>query len=670
MLLSDWVDGPSDTERGDVQEDSLNSHRARGVKNCLPFWRSFCTNTWVLQWLEHGFNLWWQDGPAPRAHFVNHNSAKSHGSFVYSSIKDLLKAGAATRCQHTPHVVNPISVVPKKNGKLRFILDLRHVNKYLRTPRFKFERLQDLEYSLDSNDLMISIDLTNGYWQIPMHPDAHEFLGFEWEGHHYCFTVLPFGLASAPWCFAKVMRMFSGHLRLAGLRLLNYLDDYLFMLGSAKGSAMATRARILAEFHHAGLEINMDKSDLAMSTCIRSLGFMIDSKLGLFTVPQDRWDAFQAVCREVLRSKRVPARRLASLTGHAVSMSLALGTLPRLFTRACFGLLATKASWNSHLTVSEGVRTEVLFWANTTRVQYTAQIWKSAEVFQFTVATDASSNGWAGVMGTHVARGDFTPQEQATGSGQRELLAIHDTLLSFGHFIKGKRVALRTDSANAEAIIDHGSSKPHLQELALKVFWLAKSLHIDLSVTWVPREQNVEADMFSKRGDDNGWMLNPTIFEKLDSMWGPHTIDRFATHHNTMLPRFNSMFWCPGAEAVDCFAQDLSKDNNWCNPPFWLIPRLLQLLSQQRAEATLVVPLWPTRPWWTKLCPGGRLFGAFVIAYEELPCGPKLFAPGMAAANERGAGPPTWQVLAVRVSFKAGWQQRSRLATPLEGPAL
>nr|XP_006819126.1 PREDICTED: uncharacterized protein LOC102809450 [Saccoglossus kowalevskii] len=49
----------------------------------------------------------------------------------------------------------------------------------------------------------------------------------------------------------------------------------------------------------------------------------------------------------------------------------------------------------------------------------------------------------------------------------------------------------------------------------------------------------------------------------LDKIWGPHSIDRFASCHNAQLPRFNSAAWNPGTEAVDAFCQNWSTENNW-----------------------------------------------------------------------------------------------------------
>jgi len=46
------------------------------------------------------------------------------------------------------------------------------------------------------------------------------------------------------------------------------------------------------------------------------------------------------------------------------------------------------------------------------------------------------------------------------------------------------------------------------------------------------------------------------MFHKLKKLWGPHTVDRFASWETTQLKRYNSRFNDPQSEAVDAFSQD------------------------------------------------------------------------------------------------------------------
>lgn len=641
-------------EGGDVVQGTAGGSTG-AVAACLPFWDRICSaDSYVPGWLRFGFPLKWLRGPATPSDSSNSASAKQASAFVSDSIRELVQAGAARVWGRRPTVVSPLSVVPKKNGKLRLILDMRHVNAFLNVPSFKFERLLDVEFISDLYDLMIGIDLTNGYWQVPMHPDAFEYLGFEWEGQFYVFCVLPFGLSSAPWCFAKVMKAFSTHLRARfGIRLLNYLDDFLFFLGCDAETARVVKARIPEEFRQSGLTINLSKSHLDPSTLQRSLGFWVNTDLGTFSVPEDRWVAMQTVIRRLLGAGKGSARLVATAAGHASSMGLAVGQATRLFTRDMHALIAEHPGWDTVRPLSPGAVVELKFWSRMTRTDMCSPIWRDARVAQVTINTDASGFGRGAVMGDREAQGYLSAPERLLSSGEREVIAVLRGLKSFDALLEGKRVLVLSDSTNAVAIIDHGSSKPSLNALAVEIYHFCLMHCIILTVKWVPREQNSAADSVSKWQDSSDWKLNPSWFRELDAQFGPHTVDRFASSVNTMLPRFNSYFYCPGTEAVDCFAQAWAGENNWCNPPFCLIGRLLRLLQQQKAQATLIVPVWVSAAWWPLLCPQGAEFAPWVVGVVRLPRSANLFLPGLASGNAFGVGVPRWDVLAVRVDCRS-----------------
>ena len=51
---------------------------------------------------------------------------------------------------------------------------------------------------------MFTFDLKSGYHHIDIHPDYQTYLGFAWESK-FCLHVLPFGLSTACYIFAKVL---------------------------------------------------------------------------------------------------------------------------------------------------------------------------------------------------------------------------------------------------------------------------------------------------------------------------------------------------------------------------------------------------------------------------------------------------------------------------------
>ena len=117
---------------------------------------------------------------------------------------------------------------------------------------------------------------------------------------------------------------------------------------------------------------------------------------------------------------------------------------------------------------------------------------------------------------------------------------------------------------------------------------------ITIEPEWIPRARNEMADYLSRIVDYDDWSLDHMIFELVGNEWGPHTVDRFASHYNTQLPRFNSWFWNPGTEAVNAFMCDWQDDNNWLCPTVYLLTRVIHHANNCSAKGTLVVPEWPS----------------------------------------------------------------------------
>ena len=82
-------------------------------------------------------------------------------------------------------------------GKLRLVLDLRHVNAYMSLNKFKCENLRTVAERFHKNDFFIRFDLTSGYHHIDIHPEHQKYLGFHWrfEGNITRFSTLPYSLS-------------------------------------------------------------------------------------------------------------------------------------------------------------------------------------------------------------------------------------------------------------------------------------------------------------------------------------------------------------------------------------------------------------------------------------------------------------------------------------------
>ena len=74
-----------------------------------------------------------------------------------------------------------------------------------------------------------------------------------------------------------------------------------------------------------------------------------------------------------------------------------------------------------------------------------------------------------------------------------------------------------------------------------KLFLLIDTYDIKIKTQYIRGAANVWADNLSHVMDNFDWQMAPRKFIKhFNKVWGPHTIDRFASYANKHLPRFNA----------------------------------------------------------------------------------------------------------------------------------
>ena len=113
--------------------------------------------------------------------------------------------------------------------------------------------------STSASRLAGKMDLKGAYFVIPIWKEQRKYLRFVWKSTLPEFAFLPFGLATAPRLFTKVMKPIVALLCQVGIRLIIYLDDLLFMNQSKEGLLLdLTTARYLLE--NLRFVINLEKS--------------------------------------------------------------------------------------------------------------------------------------------------------------------------------------------------------------------------------------------------------------------------------------------------------------------------------------------------------------------------------------------------------------------------
>ena len=174
--------------------------------------------------------------------------------------------------------------------------------------------------------------------------------------------------------------------------------------------------------------------------------------------------------------------------------------------------------------------------------------------------------------------------EAGKSSTWREIKAAELIVLYFKDVLRGSSVTCYIDNQNTASIILKGRKVHELQSLALTIFEFCAKNDTQIHTVWMPREQNTQADYLSRILDIDDWVISTEFFHFINEIWGPHSVDIFASSNNAKTKLFNSLYWNPGYLGVSLFNSDWSHDVNWFVPTVPLASRAINHLVKCKAK--------------------------------------------------------------------------------------
>ena len=170
---------------------------------------------------------------------------------------------------------SPVVLARKKNGKLRFCVDLRGVNKKTQRDAHPIPRIEETLDRLKGATIFSSIDLKCGFWEVEITDRAKPYTAFTCGplGFYEC-ARMPFGLTNAPATFQRLMESCLGDLHLQCCLI--YLDDVI-VFSSSPEEHLASLDKVFRRFAEAGLKIRIEKCNFFQSE-VEYLGHVVSSE--------------------------------------------------------------------------------------------------------------------------------------------------------------------------------------------------------------------------------------------------------------------------------------------------------------------------------------------------------------------------------------------------------
>lgn len=512
------------------------------------------------------------------------------------------------RCDHEEgEFLSEIFTRPKKNGGTRIILDLSDLNKSVEYQHFKMDNIVTVKSLLSEGYYMASVDLRDAYYTVPVHYDSRKYLRFNWKGQLWQFRALPNGLTSAPRLFTKVLKPILASLRSSGHLVLAYLDDTIIIGKSRAATLQAVQATVKI-FSRLGFIIHPEKSVLEPRQELEFLGYQLNTATMKISLPNSKSADIKDACIDLYNDSKPTIRKVAKIIGKIVATFPAAQYGPLHYRKMeieKIEALKIKGHFDRPMYLSDEARIELKWW-----IENVSRVWNPIcrENPSTELRTDASGQGWGATDLTSNAGGRWNAQElehaQSNEINFLETLAAGLGLKAFCSQMRNTHVLLRLDNSTAVAYINNmgGVKSRACNEMAIQIWNWCSERNIWITAAHLAGSKNVEADFMSRKFNDNTeWMLDVGVFREICKKFGSPKIDLFASRLNTQLPTYISWLPDPNASAVDAFTLDWHDLDFYAFPPFCLIPKCLQKIRQDNAQGIMVVPCWPTQPWFPLL---------------------------------------------------------------------
>ncbi len=405
----------------------------------------------------------------------------AHRDTVKQELEKMKEAGIIT--PSNSQWASPIVLVPKKDGTMRMCVDYRKLNSVSTADAYPMPRIDELIDRLGGAKYISTLDLTRGYWQVPVAPECYDKTAFTTPFGLFNFTVMPFGLQGAP---ATFQRMMDTLLMGAQEYSAAYLDDLVIYSDTWEQHLVHIRG-VLLRLRRAGLTAKPSKCKLATKEC-SYLGHIVRNG-----EVRPELDKMQAVANFPRPKTRKDVRSFLGLSGYYRRF------IPDYATIA---LPLTDLTRRRSKSINWTTECEAAF--QQLKAKLTSKpILKSPDFSKpFVLQTDASDRGVGAVLSQQDASGvehpiayfsrKLLPREERYATVEKECLAIKLGVHAFRVYLLGRPFVIETDHRSLEWLHRMKGDNGRLTR------WSLALQPYDFTVVYRSGKENANADGLSR----------------------------------------------------------------------------------------------------------------------------------------------------------------------------
>lgn len=429
---------------------------------------------------------------------------------------------------------SPLVLCWKKNGELRLCTDFRWLNARTVKDAHPLPHQADVLAAMGGNAFFSTLDLTSGYYNVPLHEDDKKYTAFSSPLGLHEYNRMPQGLCNSPATFMRMMLTIFGDQNF--LSLLCYLDDVL-VFGRTERESLERLELVFKRLQEHNLKLSPAKCKL-LRRSVKFLGHVV-SQEGIATDP-DKVQAIVSLSEaDLMGSDGVTpsADKIRSFLGMVVYYQHFIENCS-VIAKPLFQL----TSGCKQPRVARGKK-RLKPVTRLTSADWTAECRQAFESLKcalvdqvllahpdfarpFILSVDASSRGLGAVL-SQVQEGHDTARPVAFASKSLNHAqskypahrleffamkwAIHD---KFSHWLQGQKFTVWTDNNPLKYIL----TKPKLD--ACEHRWVAKLAPFDFEIQYIPGPKNTVADALSREPFVRGKVMHRLIRTPYDVLLG------------------------------------------------------------------------------------------------------------------------------------------------------
>ena len=608
-------------------------------------WSQLTTDFRILTWIQ-GYRIPFQMRVFQNAVPKTRSWSPPELTTVSQIIATLLNKGVITNCSNSEaQFISDIFLEPKSSDGYRLILNLKKLNNFILTQHFKLEDWRTAAKLLSKDCFMCTIDLQDAYYLIPIAAQDRKYLRFVFDNKLFEFNCLPFGLSTAPFVFTKILKPVSAFLRNNGVRCTIYLDDFLIIADSFEECNRSVKFTCNT-LEKLGFVINKEKSKLIPSTVCKYLGFIFNSRELQLELPVEKVNKIKVLVDRFLKLKYCTIREFAKFLGYLISCCPAVkygwAHTKRMEREKYLSLLSNKDNYDAKMELPVKLSCDLQWWENNISAAK-----NSIKPLKFVreIFSDASLTGWGISCSSKRTHGFWNEEERLQPIHYLELKAAFFGLKCFTNQLKNCSILLRLDNTIAISYINRmgGIRFVNLNRLTREIWNWCEERQIFIFASYISSKENFEADYESRKLEpETEFSLNNDAFRQIETSFGIPEVDLFASRTNTKCKNYVSWYKDPNSIAVDAFTVSWTDYFFYAFPPFSIILRVLQKIRSDRATGIVVIPDWPSQPW-------------YPLYHSMLSKGPIKFKPNVNLLTSLNrASHPLWRKLTLVSAVLSG----------------